>query len=553
MRARIEAGVVHSPYPYCPPVHDTSFYGFLMERLLTHGCKTALICGHDKVTYLELRDKLRLCAAWYRRQGIGKGDRVYVHVDNSIESFVAVCGVPLTGATLVSSDCLWSEGEILDKIKMAAVTHVLTDENHAEMFTRIKKSCNIKDMFLVGQKKPGFTSVCEFNDEHQEPFDDKELLAGGSQFVGWTTGTTGAPKCVQWTESLFLGSILGRAAVQLLTPKDVFLGDSNISCIWLFTIWLLALHVGSTIVVSKACGTVPEDAIEAFKHCEKQLLVFREQLADNLPVKGNKRNKPKANSSVEDLARASDGEQQDALRAAVGAVTEYTEECSLECTPEKSELLVLKKKSRRKSTALAEELVNTFKLDELRSGYGMAEGGGCLTTPPSGEVSGTNQGFPFSSTKMKVIDVDTGKVLGPLQRGELLFNTPYAPTCYCGDTEVADDRTDEHGWIHSGDLGYYDHDGRLFVCGRLKTLLECQRRKFPPSDIEHCLMDHEAVEEVSVLGMPFAELQQFPAAVVVTKSGFTRDQQLAEDLKRYVAGTSSFKYLLLNSMSPKVR
>lgn len=477
-----------------------------MERLLTHGCKTALICGHDKVTYLELRDKLRLCAAWYRRQGIGKGDRVCVHVDNSIESFVAVCGVPLTGATLVSSDCLWSEGEILDKIKMAAVTHVLTDENHAEMFTRIKKSCNIKDMFLVGQKKPGFTSVCEFNDEHQEPFDDKELLAGGSQFVGWTTGTTGAPKCVQWTESIFLGSILGRAAVQLLTPKDVVLGDSNISCIWRFTLWLLALHVGSTIVVSKACGTVPEDAIEALKHCEAVTMY-------TFPLKMRR---------ILDAMKAS-------------------EDLAITLTKCLRKLLLVGTST---PPALAEELVNTFKLDELRSGYGMAEGGGCLTTPPSGEVSGTNQGFPFCSTKMKVIDVDTGKVLGPLQRGELLFNTPYAPTCYCGDTEVADDRTDEHGWIHSGDLGYYDHDGRLFVCGRLKTLLECQRRKFPPSDIEHCLMDHEAVEEVSVLGMPFAELQQFPAAVVVTKSGFTRDQQLAEDLKRYVAGRlASFKHL----------
>ncbi|XP_049517385.1 uncharacterized protein LOC125943073 [Dermacentor silvarum] len=57
-------------------------------------------------------------------------------------------------------------------------------------------------------------------------------------------------------------------------------------------------------------------------------------------------------------------------------------------------------------------------------------------------------------------------------------------------------------------------------------------------------MDHEAVEEVSVLGMPPEDIQQFPAAVVVTKSGFARDHQLAEDLKRYVAGRlASFKHL----------
>ncbi|KAH7964712.1 hypothetical protein HPB49_000904 [Dermacentor silvarum] len=135
----------------------------------------------------------------------------------------------------------------------------------------------------------------------------------------------------------------------------------------------------------------------------------------------------------------------------------------------------------------------------------------------------------------RVIDTDTGKILGPLECGEVIFYTPFAATGYFGDPEAADELIDEHGWIHTGDLGYYDNDGRLFLCGRLKTLLECQSRKFPPSDIEHCLMDHEAVEEVSVLGMPPEDIQQFPAAVVVTKSGFARDHQLAEDLKRYVA------------------
>ncbi|KAH7967183.1 hypothetical protein HPB49_023355 [Dermacentor silvarum] len=55
--------------------------------------------------------------------------------------------------------------------------------------------------------------------------------------------------------------------------------------------------------------------------------------------------------------------------------------------------------------ALAEELVNTFKLDEFRSGYGMTEAGGFLAVPPSGEVSGTNQGFPVPSTKMKVYNL----------------------------------------------------------------------------------------------------------------------------------------------------
>ncbi|KAL1421028.1 hypothetical protein MTO96_004385 [Rhipicephalus appendiculatus] len=102
------------------------------------------ICGPDQVTYLELRDKLRHCVAWYRSQGVHKGNRVFVHVGNSIESFVAVCSVPMTGATFVSSECLSSEGEVVNKMKQAAITHVLTDDSYADMFARIMKYCDIK-------------------------------------------------------------------------------------------------------------------------------------------------------------------------------------------------------------------------------------------------------------------------------------------------------------------------------------------------------------------------------------------------------------------------
>ncbi|KAH8041792.1 hypothetical protein HPB51_017914 [Rhipicephalus microplus] len=87
----------------------------------------------------------------------------------------------------------------------------------------------------------------------------------------------------------------------------------------------------------------------------------------------------------------------------------------------------------------------------------------------------------------------------------------------------------------AGDLGYYDHDGRLFLCGRLKTMMVCQRRKVSPVNIEHCLIEHPAVEEAAVVGVSAPDGDQFPAAVVVAKRGHNRDQQLADELKRHVA------------------
>ncbi|KAH6919653.1 hypothetical protein HPB50_029359 [Hyalomma asiaticum] len=125
---------------------------------------------------------------------------------------------------------------------------------------------------------------------------------------------------------------------------------------------------------------------------------------------------------------------------------------------------------------------------------------------------------------------------------------------FCGDDEVLYEYEglDSSGasfveWTTgtTGDLGYYDHYGRLFLCGRLKTMLVCQTRKVAPVEIEHCLLEHAAVEEVAVLGVPAPDGEEFPAAVVVTKRGRSQDQELANDLKSFVAERtpSSFMHL----------
>ncbi|KAH7962477.1 hypothetical protein HPB52_016326 [Rhipicephalus sanguineus] len=100
--------------------------------------------------------------------------------------------------------------------------------------------------------------------------------------------------------------------------------------------------------------------------------------------------------------------------------------------------------------AVAEEFANIFSLSDFRSCYGMTEAGGFLTVPPSGEVSGTNQGFPIPAIRMKVIDTVSGEVLGPTQCGEVLFHTPYGATAYYGDSTASASIVDKHGWMHTG-------------------------------------------------------------------------------------------------------
>ncbi|KAH9370860.1 hypothetical protein HPB48_004063 [Haemaphysalis longicornis] len=88
----------------------------------------------------------------------------------------------------------------------------------------------------------------------------------------------------------------------------------------------------------------------------------------------------------------------------------------------------------------------------------------------------------------------------------------------------------------STDIGYYNNDGRLFLCGRLNVVINCLTRNVYPAEIEQYLLGHRAVEQVAVLGVPSPDIGEAPAAIVVLTHGYSPDQKLAEELKEFVAG-----------------
>ncbi|KAL1457224.1 hypothetical protein MTO96_043574 [Rhipicephalus appendiculatus] len=107
---------------------------------------------------------------------------------------------------------------------------------------------------------------------------------------------------------------------------------------------------------------------------------------------------------------------------------------------------------------------------------------------------------------------------------------------YYNNAEATRDFIDCEGWIHTGDLGYYDNDGRLFLAGRLKNTMFRMAKHINPAEIEHCLYAHWAISEVAVLPVPREDTEDDPAAIIVLKEGVAGDQMLAEEIKAFVAG-----------------
>jgi len=135
--------------------------------------------------------------------------------------------------------------------------------------------------------------------------------------------------------------------------------------------------------------------------------------------------------------------------------------------------------------------------------------------------------------QMKVIDVETGDSLPPNKQGELLFRGPQCFMGYLGNDDATKEALDDEGWFHSGDLGYYDETGRLFVMDRLKEMIKYASFTLAPVEIEEFLMRHDAVAAAAVVGVDHAMDLKWPRAYVELEKDKSATEQ---ELLDYVAG-----------------
>jgi fatty-acyl-CoA synthase len=92
---------------------------------------------------------------------------------------------------------------------------------------------------------------------------------------------------------------------------------------------------------------------------------------------------------------------------------------------------------------------------------------------------------------------------------------------YWNRPDATADAIDAEGWFHSGDVGYLDEDGFLFISDRLKDMVISGGENVYPAEVEGVLYKHEAIAEVAVIGLPDAKWGEAVTAVVALKEGKT--------------------------------
>ncbi|XP_049515782.1 probable 4-coumarate--CoA ligase 1 isoform X2 [Dermacentor silvarum] len=140
--------------------------------------------------------------------------------------------------------------------------------------------------------------------------------------------------------------------------------------------------------------------------------------------------------------------------------------------------------------------------------------------------------------KYKVVDLCTGQKLGPHQIGEICYHMASMALGYYKRPKETAELFDEEGWCKSGDAGYYDDDGHLYIVERLKQLIKCMGNQVVPGELEELLLrEHSAnIAEVTVVGLPHCEYgEAASAAVVLSQEGSKKNPELlAKSIKATV-------------------
>ncbi|XP_022826495.1 probable 4-coumarate--CoA ligase 1 [Spodoptera litura] len=156
---------------------------------------------------------------------------------------------------------------------------------------------------------------------------------------------------------------------------------------------------------------------------------------------------------------------------------------------------------------------------KLLQGYGMTESSPVtLMTPytyPYSKVGSVGQLVP--STQARVVSLTTGEMLGPHKSGELWLRGPQVMKGYWNNEAATKETVDSDGWLHTGDVAYYDEDFYFYIVDRTKELIKVKGNQVSPTELENIIMELPAVADVAVVGVPDPLAGEVPKAFVVLK------------------------------------
>jgi long-chain acyl-CoA synthetase len=191
------------------------------------------------------------------------------------------------------------------------------------------------------------------------------------------------------------------------------------------------------------------------------------------------------------------------------------------------------------SPSAVEEIERRIPSVTIRQGYGLTETAALVSTNPAGSERPGSVGLPVPGATVKILD-DDGRELHAGEAGEICCRSPAVMRGYWHGGGWDPNLTAEavrNGWLHTGDIGYLDEDGYLFVVDRKKDLVIRGGFNVYPRDVEDALLEHPAVTAAGVVGRPDERHgEEVVAFVSLNELGAVSSEELIEWARHRIGG-----------------
>ncbi|CAI2356946.1 unnamed protein product [Caenorhabditis sp. 36 PRJEB53466] len=191
---------------------------------------------------------------------------------------------------------------------------------------------------------------------------------------------------------------------------------------------------------------------------------------------------------------------------------------------------------------LANVMKNRINVKDFRQSFGMTELGGICTMSPYQDDKIESVGNPLPGMLFKVVNWETKQLCSPRQPGQIIVMGPQVTPSYYKNPKATSELFDATGFVKTGDAGFYDEVGRIYVLDRIKDIIKCKGTMICPSEVELVLRAHSGIDDCAVVGRQDHVTGEVPAAFVVKNA--SHPLLASAEVRQYVSGKiATFKEL----------
>ena len=415
------------------------------------GTAEAVVDGDLRLSYTELAARIRTAAGAFAELGVTKGQRVAVWAPNSAEWIIAAFGIMTAGGVLVPVNTRFKAEEAADVVARSGATAVMVQKG----FLGTDYGVGL-DVPTIDLKSDFLSSGTPFERNPADWLDGDDVSD-----VIYTSGTTGRPKGAMMNHRQTL-----RMYEEWATLADLREGDRYLMINPYFHTF--GLKAGLIASLLRGATMLPVAVFDIDRVVE---LIAAERVTIL----------PGPPTLYHSLLTVADKSKLSTLRAGVTGAADIPVE-------------------------LIRRVLEELPFRTLMTGYGLTEAGNVTLSRPgdSFEDVATTAGLPCADVDVRIAE-----------DGEVLVRGYSVMQGYLDDPAATADAIDPDGWLHTGDLGEFTEAGRLRIVGRKKDMFIVGGFNAYPAEIEGFLLEHPAVAQAAVIGVPDDRMGQVGKAFVV--------------------------------------